>query len=61
MPTAGERRMWTIDVCLTCDREAKWPFCEHKPEGYQPPGTPPWCAPVVVVPRTVSERIRPPA
>lgn len=21
---------WTISVCLTCGREAKWPFCEHR-------------------------------
>jgi hypothetical protein len=21
---------WIIDVCIECQREAKWPFCEHR-------------------------------
>jgi hypothetical protein len=24
-----KKREWIIDVCKTCGREAKWPFCEH--------------------------------
>jgi hypothetical protein len=36
---------WVIDVCRTCHREAKWPFCEHRDQG------PNWCVPVVVVPK----------
>lgn len=26
------KRVFFIDVCKTCDRLAKWPFCEHRPE-----------------------------
>jgi hypothetical protein len=24
------RQTWTIDVCRTCGKQAKWPFCEHR-------------------------------
>lgn len=35
-------RAWWIDVCRTCERLARWPFCEHRPRGYQQPGSPGW-------------------
>ena len=41
-------REWIIEICRTCGRQAKWPFCEHRPDGYVPPDTPSWCVPVRV-------------
>jgi hypothetical protein len=29
--TAIRSRVWTIEVCRSCDRLAQWPFCEHRP------------------------------
>jgi hypothetical protein len=26
---------WIIDVCRTCHRVVRYPFCEHRPTGYQ--------------------------
>lgn len=42
------KRTWVIDVCKTCGRIATWPFCEHRPEGWVPIDTPPWCESVAV-------------
>lgn len=40
---------WTIDVCRCCGREAKFPFCEHKPTAIMPPAdAQPWCMPITV-------------
>lgn len=25
---------YVLDVCATCGRIAKWPFCEHRPGGF---------------------------
>jgi hypothetical protein len=47
---------WTIDVCVSCGRQAKWPFCEHRPAPNDPhhngsaTTVPLWCVPVVVKP-----------
>jgi len=26
----NRERCWTIEVCRTCHRLARWPFCEHR-------------------------------
>lgn len=44
---------WAIEVCLTCGRQAKWPFCEHRPEGYKPTEKP-WCMTISVRPTAAS-------
>lgn len=41
---------WTIEVCRTCGRVARWPFCAHRDEA-QIDGKP-WCESVVVRPTT---------
>jgi hypothetical protein len=38
---------YIIDVCMTCGRIAKWPFCEHRPE-YRISDERPWTMPVQV-------------
>lgn len=43
---------WIIDVCCTCGRIARWPFCEHRPIGYVPDQAAPWCTAIVVAPTT---------
>lgn len=57
MERDAAKRIWTIEVCKTCSRLAVWPFCEHRPDGYVPPGTPSWCELVRV--REVGTRKRP--
>jgi len=34
--TKAKPREWLIEVCATCGRHAVWPFCAHRPEGYEP-------------------------
>jgi hypothetical protein len=42
---------WIIDVCRTCGREAKIPFCGHRPTTYKGQlDATPWCEPVRVAP-----------
>lgn len=41
---------WIIDVCRTCHREAKWPFCEHRETGWPTVAGQPWCIAIPVVP-----------
>lgn len=40
---------WIIEVCLTCGRLARWPFCEHKPQRFEA-NPKPWCVSIAVKP-----------
>jgi hypothetical protein len=61
MSRAAKGPLWTIDVCLTCGQQAKWPFCAHKPDHRSVQATSSaitfasWCVPVVVKPAYPAE------
>lgn len=50
-PEPDPPQSYIIDVCLTCGKHAKWPFCVHRSE------TERWTFPLAVKPTAASHRV----